>query len=87
MSQHSEVRVYSRAIVPTLSFANDPRAKFTHNIFIGLIIYCITAGVHISDYGKRDLTGDTSSTAAVSTIIFLFNQFLINIFRAVYHCV
>jgi hypothetical protein len=92
------VQAYPTAIVATLSFANDPRAKFIRNMFISLILYCIAAGVTCLGLWcarqarlHTEAIGDTSpynsSAAAVSAVFFFFNQFFINAFRAVYHLI
>ena len=98
VSHYFGVQAYSTAIVATLSFANDPRAKFIRNMFISLILYCIAAGVTCLGLWcarqarvNTEVTGDTSpynsSAAAVSAIFFFFNQFFINAFRAVYYLI
>src|SRR5271163_2588708 len=94
VSNHFGPSMYLTAIVATLSWANDPRAKFLHNIFLSLILYCIAMGItclglwcarqarlHTSPPG--DTSSYNSSAAAVSAIFFFFNQFSINAFRAV----
>ena len=93
VSDHFGSQMYITAIVATLSFANDPRAKFIHNTFVSLILYCIAMGIsclglwcarqarlHTSSPG--DTSSYNSSAAAVSAIFFFVNQFSINAFRA-----
>ena len=98
VAHHFGSQTYIVAIVASLSFAMDPRAKFLRNLFISLILYSIAAAVtclglwsarqaklHTQSAGDSNLYN--SSAAAVSAVFFFFNSFAINAFRAVFHLI
>lgn len=95
VARHFGTQMYLVAIVTTLSFAMDPRAKFLRRIFVSLLMYCLaTAVTCLGLWSARQAKFHTqslddpniynSSAAAVSGIFMFFNLFAINAFRAVY---
>ena len=85
---------YLIAIISSLSFAMQPRAKFLQNLFRNILFTCVAAPMsilglwcarqaknHTQPPGSKALYN--SSAAAVSAIFLFFNAFIANAFRAV----
>jgi hypothetical protein len=85
---------YLIAIISSLSFAMQPRAKFLQSLFRNILFTCVAVpftilGLWCARQAKNhtQLPGSqapyNSSAAAVTAIFFFFNVFVVNAFRAV----
>lgn len=94
VARHFGSQMYLVAIVTTLSFAMDPRARFLRRMFVSVIMYCLATAVtclglwsarqaKFHTQSRDDSNLYNSSAAAVSGVFMFFNLFAINAFRVV----
>lgn len=94
IAQHFGPQTYLVAIIASLCFSFQPRAKFIQNIVQNILLSCLAASItllglwcarqakiHTQSPGNENPYN--SSAAAVSAIFCFFNLFVINAFRAV----